>query len=261
MFVEREFFEMERGCMIALRLHKLIESKIDKHALNFSQKALQAIRLSTGEQILRQNVSVRQHQDLLEAYMSLLIKFQKYVQLKNEVESMDEGALHQFLWYSLETERVETAAEDKSNNEPTAPGLPKRKRYRLLKWQKEANQFAVQLYVMKVLNLEHFDDAVHRGRLEYFLGLWLHQYKNAADFRERFKKLVDHSFSRLQLYVACEKLHHEVSHFIPLLLLACILFHSLICLDEFLFAVTQRNRIIYANVLQGANHRHQLFAR
>lgn len=209
---ERQFFEMERGCMIVLRLRKLIESKSDKHAFNFCQKALQAIRTSRSDQPLRQNVSVRQHQDLQEAYMSLLVKYKKYVQLKDEIEELEEGALYAFLRCSIETERVEKAADEQANNEALVPMAPKRKKNRLLKYQCQVNQFAIQLYVQRLLSIENFESD-HQKKLNYFLGLWLHQYKNDDGFRDKFKTLVDCAYSRFHLYLACEKLWQEVKYF------------------------------------------------
>lgn len=73
MYLEKKVFEFERGGMIVHRIRKLIESKSFEYALNFGRKALQAMRSVKNVQILRETISMEQHQFLQEVYYVLIV--------------------------------------------------------------------------------------------------------------------------------------------------------------------------------------------
>lgn len=203
---------MENGCMIRLRLRKLIDSKCDKLALNFSQKVIRAIRCSTDDQMLRQTVSFSQYQDLQETFLSLLYKFKKLDELKRELQSMDDNSAYDFLRHSLDSETTQNRMTEE-NPLPLDAQIPNKKSNgsRLLKYLSKVNQIALQLYVIRLLVMDDFQKSGHVDKFNYFLCLWLRQHKDEPTFREIFQKLMKNAKSRSGLYCACDVLHSEVS--------------------------------------------------
>lgn len=198
--------------MIALRLRKLVESKCDKMALNFSQKAIYAIHRSSDDQPLRKTVSVRQHQDLQETYLSLLFKFKELDLLKKELQSMDDDSAYDFLRSSLDTEKASQTKTEQVNPALITASDKRSGGNRLLKYQIKVNQIALQLYVIRLLSNNDFSEEANADRLRHYLKRWIHHYKDEANFKESFKKLVNNARCRLQLYLACETLFAAVSY-------------------------------------------------
>lgn len=115
-----EYFESERGCMIDMRLRKLVESKCDDLAIRFCRRALQAIRVCGNNHPLRQTVSVRQHQSILETYFSLLVKFKKINDLKNELELMDYETVAEFILYHANLPNPINGSTCENENKPNS---------------------------------------------------------------------------------------------------------------------------------------------
>lgn len=195
---------MEHGCMIVLRLRKLVESKCDKLALNFSHKAIEAFRRSSDIQPL--HLTVCQTQDLQETYLSLLFKFKKLEMLKKELESMDDDSAYDFLRSSLDREAVDKATMEKTEqiNPVLATTVDKKSGFnRLLKYRTRVNQYALQLYVIRLLSNDSFSEEANADRLKHYLKRWIEHYKDEKNFKDLFRKLVNNSHCRLQQYVAC----------------------------------------------------------
>lgn len=198
--------------MIRLRLRKLIDSKCDDLALNFSQKVIQAIRCSSDDQMLRRTVSILQYQDLQETCLSLLYKFKKLDEVKRELQSMDDISAYDFLRNSLDSETTQNRMTEE-NPLPLDAQTPNKKSNanRLLKYLAKVNQIALQLYVIRLFVVDDFKKSGHVDKFNYFLCLWLRKHKHEPAFREHFQKLMKNAKSRSALYCACDVLHSEVS--------------------------------------------------
>jgi hypothetical protein len=132
------------------------------------------------------------------------------------IDAMDEGALYEFLCQSFATAaRLKTSDETRANICPAVPARKTKQRDQtLLLHRHYANNFAMVLYVLRLLNLENFDAAIHGERLKHFLTIWVHKFKHDKCFRKRFADLVSKNcFAHVQKYVASETLYREVIHF------------------------------------------------
>lgn len=235
--------------MITMRLRKLIESKCDELAIRFCRRALKAIRGCDNMHPLRQTVSVRHHQTILETYFSLLVKYKKLNELKQELESIDFDSMDEFILNNINT--ISTNAENSKREKcslieqenvshqifesssrtnslvtsqsqavpSTSSSVTNTKCIsseqiqfnRLHKYLIKVNEFALQLFVLRILSDSQFTEKTHRATLEKFLTLWIDQHKHESNFDNLFTKLIANSRTRLQMYISCEILFNHVS--------------------------------------------------
>lgn len=196
--------------MIEMRARKLIETKCDRFALNFVTEALRVIRLCTDEHLLRQTVSLIQHQSLLEIYFSLLYKFKESSRLKTELETMDVQAAKEFILNSFATidiyvsrnERLQRLKSQTEQIKPTAAG-------RLHKYQVSLSQYALQLILTRILSAEYSTDGLDVAFRD-LLTEWIRRKKHHANFGELFHKLVQTTASSSYVYDCCEILYEMV---------------------------------------------------
>lgn len=227
--------------MITMRLKKLVESKCDELAVRFCGRALVAIRECSDTHALRQTVSVRQHQIILEAYFALLLKFKKMNELKQELEKMDFNLMGEFILNYINTinateENTSHTIFDSSTEVPKKNPVPSQSQAvpsnspsatnkcisneqnhsnRLHKYLVKVNEFALQLFVLRILNDSEFAENTHRVTLQQFLTIWIDQHKHEQNFGTLFKKLIANSRKRPQMYISCEILYNQVSIRLP----------------------------------------------
>lgn len=218
--IETEYFSTERGCMIEMRAHALIESKCDKLALNFITEALRAIRMCTNDHSLRRTVSLLQHQRLLEMYFSLLYKFKESSRLKQELEEMEIESAKEFIVNSFATVDANEAKNPKLQSNSESFNAKKRSSskqtssssscvMRLHKYHVLVSQYALQLILVRVLSGEY------GLGLDYIftdlLTEWIRRNKSQANFDELFQKLINTAVSNAVIYDCCEVLYKLVS--------------------------------------------------
>lgn len=246
--VEIEYFVSERGCMIVMRAQKLIEAKCDQMGMRLIRKALCAIRSCTADHPLRQNVSVKQHLNLLEMYLSLLYKYKKLTELKNELDSMTYDSAKEFIYYSYSsiklstdkksptqvadpptaTETVTSQKKTKKANKKTAKksqtqlqtqtvhpkgtnALPSKPTYadRLYKYHSLVHKYALQLFLIRLLSTENSAYDFDET-LNNILYMWIIDHMNDPNFRESFRKLMQTSKDNSLIYFCCDRIHYWV---------------------------------------------------
>lgn len=214
---EIEYFESERGCMIVMRVQKLVESKCDQLAFNLCQHAIHAIRLCTNAHPLRHTVSVRQHQSLLETYLSLLIKSKRWEDINAELNAMDTESAAEYIENSFisigRTEEIIAKKKDvcsggsaESNSDNNSSHLYVN---RLHKYHVRVSQYALQYFLVNTLRADHSDE--NSTMIRRLLRLWMDQHRMATNFNDLFSKLVLNSKTKFQIYFCCETLYRTVS--------------------------------------------------
>lgn len=119
--------------MIVSRLRWLIKSSSYKYALNFSQKAIQAIDSKKKEDMFQHMLSLEQFQELQEVYILILFKFKKYDTLEGVIQSLNEAEIFQLMQIGTEATKNEL--------------------YRLSKYKTQLRQLALHFYVIRLLNV------------------------------------------------------------------------------------------------------------
>lgn len=189
--------------MIVLRICKLIESESDEYALNFCRKAMKAMRSITNVQTLRDTISAEQHQFLQGAYMSLLFKYKKFEELRNEILVMDEKEIRNFVNGSIETVR-------KAQKQQELSTYPLQVSVTLLNFQMNSIKYSIETHLMQLMGI--CDDDNSQEKLDFWLDLWFAHHKDEIITRDKVNNLMVNSFSTLQTYLVCEKLYNYVSH-------------------------------------------------
>lgn len=216
--LEIEYFESERGCMIVMRVQKLVESKCDPMAFRLCRQAIHAIRLCTDAHPLRHTVSVRQHQSLLETYFSLLYKFNKLEDIKVELNAMDAESAVDYIENSFisigKMEMVIAKKKTTGSNSNASSIIPNKYDNhlyvnRLHKYHVRISQYALQYFLVKSLRAEHSDENSYM--IQRLLRLWLDQHQKEPNFHDLFSKLVLNSQTKFQIYLCCETLYRSVS--------------------------------------------------
>lgn len=214
---ETEYFTIERGCMIQMRVQALIESKCDKLALNLLTEALRVIRTCTNDHLLRRTISVLQHQNLLEMYFSLLYKFKESSRLKCELEAMDIEAAKEFIINSFATIDANEATNPKLKPNPQAINTKMSKTdnkqsyiVRLHKYHASVSQYALQLILVRMLSGEYGMDDLENV-FTALLTEWIRRNKHKENFDELFQKLIQTASSNSVIYDCCEILYRLVS--------------------------------------------------
>lgn len=204
--------------MIMLRLLKLIDTKCDRLALNFCQKALQAIRASSGTEALRTSVTEGNYQKLQQTYLSLLVKFKQGDVLKATLKAMDYDTATDFLRYSRDAEITERASlinSEQSNAVPitstSTTAVPKKpSEYRLLKYLSKVNKIALNSYLIQLFEMETFVEDKHRDLMTHYLAIWIREHRSENNFHALFKNLVNRATSSARIFIACDILCIEV---------------------------------------------------
>lgn len=187
--------------MIELRAQKLIENKCDEFAIRFIKHALMSIRLCTDNHILRQTISNRQLQSLMDNHLSLLFKTNQIAKMKNELESMDLTTAKEYIenGFLMITHH---------NQHPNP----------LYKYHKIVSKYAVQFILVRMLNgcyarEEHPNHYEIRGTL---FTIWIHQNKNETNFFTLFHQLLLTAKSKSTLYNCCQQIYemvNSINHF------------------------------------------------
>lgn len=212
--IEIEYFSSERGCMIEMRARKLIETKCDQFAMNFVMEALRVIRICADDHLLRQTVSVIQHQSLLEIYFSLLYKFKESSRLKIELESMDLQSAKEFILNSFQTidihiAKIERLLRFNLKNTTKHEQIKQSAAGRLHKYHLSVSQYALQLVLVRILNEEYGTDGLYYVFRD-LLTEWIQRNKNQCNFDELFQKLIQTAACNSYIYDCCEILYEMV---------------------------------------------------
>lgn len=210
--------------MIELRAQKLIEiGDCDDIAIKFLSHAIQAIHACGNDHILRQTVSCRQLQSLLECYLSLLSKTRQMDKLKKELESMSLETIKEFIVNSFlsiseydRMNQMKTSSTDFDENKSEKKRKKNRKVKRtwieiLLEHHISVSKFAVQFVLVRILNDEYKSDGNIDTILEKLLGIWIEQNRGESDFEDLFTKLVKNTTDNRKIYKCCESFHRLVS--------------------------------------------------
>lgn len=199
-----------------MRVQKLVESKCDQLAFKLCQHAIHAIRLCTNAHPLRHTVSVRQHQSLLETYLSLLFKSKRLDDIKIELDSMDADSAAEYIENSFisigKTEIVIAKKKTIGNNGNTSSKTDSNNHLyvnRLHKYHVRVSQYALQYFLVKTLRADHTDE--NSTMIRRLLRLWMDQHRDESNFSELFSKLVLNSKTKFQIYFCCETLYRSVS--------------------------------------------------
>lgn len=216
--------------MIEMRAQKLIEiGDCDDIAINFLSHAIQAIHACANDHLLRQTVSCRQLQSLLECYLSLLSKTRQIDKLKKELELMSLETIKEFIVNSFlsisEYDRI-NKMKNSSSVEEEKKSEKKRKKNKkgtmtwmeiLLEHHISVSKLAVQFVLVRLLNDEYKSDGNIDTNidtiLEKLLGIWIEQNRGEPDFEELFTKLVKNAIDNRKIYECCESFHRLVSSF------------------------------------------------
>lgn len=86
---EIKYLANERGCMIALRLQKLCESKIYDQACSLAARALRALRSCNSKHSLRRTTSPSQQGYILDLYLVLLYYLRRPFEFMAEIRALD----------------------------------------------------------------------------------------------------------------------------------------------------------------------------
>lgn len=213
--------------MIVMRAQKLVESKCDQLAFRLCRQAIHAIRLCTDVHPLRHTVSVRQHQSLLETYLSLLFKSKRLDEVNAELDAMDGGSAVEYIENSfISISKTEVLLARKISNITngngngtgttiaTATTTDVNSQFcvnRLHKYLVRVSQYALQYILLKALRADHSDENAHV--VCRLLRLWMDQHRTEDNFHELYSKLVLNSKTKFQIYLCCEILYRAVSHF------------------------------------------------
>lgn len=210
--------------MIEMRAQKLIEiGDCDDIAITFLSHALHAIYACTNDHLLRQTVSCRQLQSLLECYLSLLSKTRQMDRLKKELELMSLETIKEFIVNSFlsisEYDRINQMKSSSSVDEENKSGKKRKKNKKvkktwieiLLEHHISVSKFAVQFVLVRILNDEYKNDGNIDKILEKLLGIWIEQNRGESDFEELFTKLVMNTTDNRKIYECCESFHRLVS--------------------------------------------------
>lgn len=200
-----------------MRVQALIESKLDKLAINFLTEALRVIRTCTNDHLLRRTISVLQHQNLLEMYFSLLYKSKESSRLKCELETMEIEAAKEFIINSFATIDAHEATNPqlKSNTQAIKTTMHKpdnRKSYivRLHHYHVSVSQYALQLILVRILSGEYGMDDLETI-FTALLAEWIRRNKHHENFEELFQKLIQTASSNSVIYDCCAILYRMVS--------------------------------------------------
>lgn len=199
--------------MIIMRLERLVDTKCDKLAVNFCQKALQAIRASGPSEVLQTSVTTGNYQRLLRNWLALLVKLKQFDTMKSILESMSDEDISDFLRFSRDAELSQRTAEITQQSLPLPLATPATKRsteHRLLKNLSRVNQIALHLYIIRLLRMDPFDEELNRNILLHYLTLWISDYSDKEDFDTLFKDLLKNAATSRQSFIACDALIIEV---------------------------------------------------
>lgn len=197
--------------MIEMRARKLIESKCDRLALNFVTGALRAIRSCTDEHVLRQTVSLGQHQSLLEIYFSLLYKFKESSRLKSELEATELESAKEFIINSFATIDVYEATQTQQPKSQANNTTKKEhsSATRLHKYHISVSQYALQLILVRILSGKYGDNGLETV-FKRLLTEWIRRNKHEDNFDELFQKLIQTAAANSKIYECCEILNEMV---------------------------------------------------
>lgn len=204
--------------MIVMRVQKLVESKCDQLAFKLCRQAIHAIRLCTNAHPLRHTVSVRQHQSLLETYLSLLFKSKRLDSINTELDAMDAESGAEYIENSFisigKTEMIIAKKKAIGSTEiASSSSVTDQNNFlyvnRLHKYHVRVSQYALQYFLVKTLRADHSDE--NSGMIRRLLRLWMDQHRNESNFHELFSKLVLNSKTKFQIYFCCEILYRTVS--------------------------------------------------
>lgn len=207
---EVEFFSMERGCMIELRAQKLVESKLNPFAVNFTRHALRAIRSCTNGHTLLANLSTRHHQCIMEIYYTLLLKSEKFSSLQSELAALDIQLAKQFIKNTYATLQEMSKTPPKSSD--TSKKSDKKRSWldRLRKPYIYMSSFVLRFTLKRILNEDPPQES-NDHILKELLDIWIIEHEGAADFESLFSDLVQtKSQSSARIYDCCEYFHQKV---------------------------------------------------
>lgn len=210
--------------MIEMRAQKLIEiGDCDDIAIKFLSHAIKAIHACANDHLLRQTVSYRQLQSLLECYLSLLSKTRQMDKLKKELELMSLENIKEFIVNSFlsisEYDRINQMKNVSSIDEVNKSEKKRKKNKKgkrtwieiLLEHHISVSKFAVQFVLVKMFNDEYKCDDNIDTILEKLLGIWIEQNRGELNFEELFTKLVKNTTDNRKIYECCECFHRLVS--------------------------------------------------
>lgn len=200
---EVEFFSMERGCMIELRAQKLVETKLNKFAINFTRHALRAIRACTNNHTLHANMSSRHYQCIMEIYYTLLLKCDMVGRLESELMALDMQLAKRFIKNAYDTLNEMPKSPQQSNDKTTKSDKKRTWLDRIRKPYIYMSSYVLNFVLKRILN-EDPPQEDNNQILQELLDIFF-QHKNAAGFEMRFRDLVKtKSQSKARVFDCCE---------------------------------------------------------
>lgn len=204
---EMEFFTKERGCMIELRAQKLVESKLNSMAIKFVRHAIRAIRACAPGHMLPTNITSGQYQCIMEIYFTLLLDEEMKSILKKELMAFDIQSAKQFIVNTHKTLR------DMAEKTP----LKTKKSDKRRSWLDRLREQYIYMssYVLNVILKRIMDEnppqEINTQSMKEILEIWMYNNRNADDFEEKFRALVN-TKSKARIYHCCEYFLETVSH-------------------------------------------------
>lgn len=184
-----EYLTSERGCMIALRLQKLCESRLYEMACMLAGRTLRALRSCPARHPLRRTTSPSQISYIHDLYLVLLYRLGKYINFLEELRAMD----------------IVTAVGFCARNPPQ----PEHAVNRLLPFYDPVLDMALQVFLTRFLStkLTGNHDVLLRG----LCSLWFRRNNTKDHYWKHWRNLVKLCEGYQQFYVLLDTLVESVS--------------------------------------------------
>lgn len=185
-----EYLTSERGCMIALRLQKLCESRLYEMACMLAGRTLRALRTCPARHPLRRTTSPSQIGYIHDLYLLLLYRLGKYINFLEELRAMD----------------LATAVGFCARNPPQNPEQTVN---RLMKFYDPVLDMALQVFLTRFLSakLTGNQDVLLRG----LCSLWVRRNSNKDHYWKHWRHLVTLCDGYQHFYVLLDALVESVS--------------------------------------------------
>lgn len=184
-----EYLTSERGCMIALRLQKLCESRLYEMACMLAGRTLRALRTCPARHPLRRTTSPSQIGYIHDLYLLLLYRLGKYINFLEELRSMD----------------LVSAVGFCARNPPQ----PEQAVNRLLPYYDPVLDMALQVFLTRFLStkLTGNNDVLLRG----LCSLWVRRNSTKDHYWKHWRHLVTLCEGYQHFYVLLDALNESVS--------------------------------------------------
>lgn len=213
-----EYLTGERGCMIALRLQKLCESRLYEMACMLAGRTLRALRSCPARHPLRRTTSPSQIGYIHDLYLVLLYRLGKYINFLEELRAMDLASAVGFC----------------ARNPPQ----PEQAVARLMPLYDPVLDMALQVFLTRFLSQKLLGN--HDVLLRGLCILWVRRNSNKDHYWKHWRHLVTLCGGYQHFYVLLDALVESVSCVLDNLLLILSTFFSLLLAHSFPSTNTSR---------------------